>query len=69
MKRFFKSSFLAVVMVAAMLQMAYGQSYMRYKMKDGSFNGFYTSLIDSISHTIVNGETVSNMGLWSKASL
>ena len=61
MKRFFKSSFLAVVMVAAMLQVAYGQSYMRYKMKDGSFNGFYTSLIDSISHTIVNGETVSNV--------
>ena len=61
MKRFFKSSVLAVVLMAAILPASFGQSYMRYKMKDGSFNGFYTSLIDSISHTTLNGEAVTNV--------
>lgn len=39
----------------------YGQSFMRYKMKDGSFNGFYTNCVDSISHTVENGTAVQKV--------
>lgn len=39
----------------------YGQSFMRYKMKDGSFNGFYTNYVDSISHTVENGTAVQKV--------
>lgn len=39
----------------------YGQAYMRYKMKDGSFNGFYTNCIDSISHIKENGVFVQKV--------
>lgn len=38
-----------------------GQAYMRYKMKDGSFNGFYTDCIDSISHIKENGVFVQKV--------
>lgn len=41
----------------------FGQSFMRYKMTDGSYNGFYTNCIDSISHIMENGVVVSKVYL------
>lgn len=52
---------LAVFISLFTLPNLYGQSFMRYKMKDGSFNGFYTSCIDSISHVTENGIVVSKV--------
>ena len=37
------------------------QAFMRYHMKDGSYNGFYTNCIDSIKHTTENGEIVQKV--------
>lgn len=37
------------------------QAFMRYHMKDGSYNGFYTNYIDSIKHVTENGEIVQKV--------
>lgn len=37
------------------------QEYIRYKMSDGSFNGFYTNCIDSITHVKENGVSLQKV--------
>lgn len=37
------------------------QSFMRYNMKDGSFNGFYTNCIDSISYIMDSDRPISRV--------
>lgn len=50
------------VLVMAMLSPALSaQSFLRYKMKDGSFNGFYTNCVDSICHVTENGAVVEKV--------
>lgn len=51
--------FLSISIVA--MTDLYGQSFMRYKMKDGSYNGFYTSAVDSIAHVTENGVIVQKV--------
>ena len=51
--------FLSICIVA--MTDLYGQSFMRYKMKDGSYNGFYTSAVDSIAHVTENGVIVQKV--------
>lgn len=43
---------LSLIVLCTSLQ---AQKYLRYTMKDRSFNGFYTEYIDSIVHNIENG--------------
>lgn len=37
---------------------AISQTYIRYEMNDDSFHGFYSDQVDSIGHTIIDGERV-----------
>lgn len=38
-----------------------GQSFIRYKMNDGMYNGFYTSAVDSVVHVTENGAVVQKV--------
>lgn len=38
-----------------------GQSFMRYKMNNGTYNGFYTNAVDSIAHVTENGTVVQKV--------
>ena len=59
--KFLNKIFLTVFLSLFMILNIHGQSYMRYKMKNGSFNGFYTSQVDSISHVKENGTDVQKV--------
>lgn len=60
MKKIMRIIFATLVM--AMLSPALSaQSFLRYKMKDGSFNGFYTNCVDSICHVTENGAVVEKV--------
>lgn len=56
-----KKYILTLFILAISTNSIFAQSFMRYHMHDGSFNGFYTNCIDSISHVIENGEAVSKV--------
>lgn len=52
---------LMVVIVCLIPVVMNAQVFMRYHMKDGSYNGFYTNSIDSIKHATENGEIVQKV--------
>ncbi len=54
-------SILVIIMSSLISLNVYGQSYMRYQMRDGAFNGFYTNCVDSISHSIEDGISVQKV--------
>ena len=61
MRNFGYKVMLAVLICFVVLPDLSGQSYMRYKMSDNSFHGFYTSTIDSITHVTENNVAVSKV--------
>lgn len=56
-----KKYILCLIILSTSIGSIFAQSFMRYHMQDGSFNGFYTNCVDSISHVIENGEAVSKI--------
>ena len=51
---------LASLLILASL-IANAQSFMRYHMSDGSFNGFYTDIVDSVKFDLENGKQVQKV--------
>lgn len=54
MKRLLYISFLIITHISV-----YSQQYLRYHMRDNTFNGFYSKSVDSITYEKINGEFVS----------